>query len=95
MRCMSVLDVKREGIKLQELARRYASMWMTAVEAFSIGSYVGADADGNIIVTTEAPEEDKEDLCPLVITGSFHLGEMINRLKKGVYDNKRELDGSV
>ncbi|CAD6504724.1 BgTH12-00229 [Blumeria graminis f. sp. triticale] len=69
--------------KLVEVARHYQSCWATAVSHIEGYSYLESDQEGNLIVLRRNTEElPLKDQRRMEVTGEFHLGEMVNRIRK-------------
>ncbi|KAH6581560.1 hypothetical protein BASA61_009017 [Batrachochytrium salamandrivorans] len=69
---------------LTELAHDHDSNWMAAVEAISDDTFLGADSSMNLFAlgkqSDAVSEEERQRLRP---EGWFHLGELVNRFRKG------------
>ncbi|KAL5352125.1 hypothetical protein ACLOAV_002070 [Pseudogymnoascus australis] len=71
-----------EAPTLVEVARHFQSVWATAVAHVDEG-WLEADADGNLIVLRRNEAGvTLEDRKKMEVTGEFHLGELVNRIRK-------------
>lgn len=71
-----------EASTLVEVARHFQSVWATAVAHVDEG-WLEADADGNLIVLRRNEAGvTLEDRKKMEVTGEFHLGELVNRIRK-------------
>ncbi|KFY22684.1 hypothetical protein V493_06398, partial [Pseudogymnoascus sp. VKM F-4281 (FW-2241)] len=71
-----------EAPTLTEVARHFQSVWATAVAHVDEG-WLEADADGNLIVLRRNEAGvTYEDRRKMEVTGEFHLGELVNRIRK-------------
>jgi DNA damage-binding protein 1 len=86
MKSVSVIQYKRgsSGLadSLVEVARHYQTTWGTAVANVAPGTWIEADAEGNLLVLAKdeegAMEEDKRKLR---VVSEIGLGEMVNRIR--------------
>ncbi len=73
----------QEGI-IEERARDPNSMWMTAVEMLDDDTFLGAENSHNLLVVRKngdaATDEERQRLD---IVGEFHLGDFVNRFRRG------------
>lgn len=68
--------------KLVERARHFASVWSTAVGYVQDGSWLEADAQGNLMVLRKNAEGvTAEDKRRMEVTSEINLGEMVNRIR--------------
>ncbi|KAK4144568.1 uncharacterized protein C8A04DRAFT_36560 [Dichotomopilus funicola] len=68
--------------KLVEKARHFGSVWATAAGHVEEGSWLEADAQGNLLVLRENVEGvTAEDKRRLEVTSEINLGEMVNRIR--------------
>ena len=69
---------------LKEIARDYNGKWMTAIEMFSDERFIGAETNGNMFCACKNNDAlTDEAIKTLNITGQYHLGDFINRFRKG------------
>jgi len=72
------------GGQLTELARDYNAHWMTAISFLDDDTFLGAENRMNVFVArkrAEAPTE--EERGRLEVIGEYHLGEFVNRFRRG------------
>jgi DNA damage-binding protein 1 len=84
MKSMSLLIYKPEEGIIEERARDPNSTWMTAVEMLDDDTFLGAENAHNLLVVRKngdaATDEERQRLD---IVGEFHLGEFVNRFRRG------------
>ena len=69
---------------ITELARDYNSHWMTSVAFLDDDTYLGAENSHNLFVARKnADAATDDDRGRLEIVGEFHLGEFVNRFRRG------------
>ncbi|KAL2170438.1 hypothetical protein VTG60DRAFT_4818 [Thermothelomyces hinnuleus] len=69
--------------RLVERARHFGSVWATAVGFVQEGSWLEADAQGNLMVLRRNVEGvTAEDQRRMEITSEMNLGEMVNRIRE-------------
>ncbi|KAF2458907.1 mono-functional DNA-alkylating methyl methanesulfonate N-term-domain-containing protein [Lineolata rhizophorae] len=67
---------------LVEVARHYATSWVTAVAEVSKDTFVQADAEGNLLVLErETSGVTEDDNRRLKVMADFRLGELTNRIR--------------
>ncbi|KFY68099.1 hypothetical protein V497_00039 [Pseudogymnoascus sp. VKM F-4516 (FW-969)] len=86
MKSVSIVEYRPgtggEAPTLVEVARHFQSVWATAVAHVDEG-WLEADADGNLIVLRRNEAGvTLEDRKKMEVTGEFHLGEQVNRIRK-------------
>lgn len=80
----SVTYLKVEDGRLLEIARDYVPTWMTSV-AFAEGDvFLGAEAEGNLLILQHPDSPLDENKMKLERIGEAKYGEMINTLVPGV-----------
>ena len=82
MKSMTVLQLKTN--ELVELSRDLNANWMTAVSFLDDDVYLGAENALNLFTArknADAPTDDER--ARLEVVGEFHLGEFVNRFRKG------------
>lgn len=79
----SVTYLKVENGELAEIARDYVPAWMTSVSFADSQSYLGAEAEGNLILFQESDSPLEENKMRLERIGEYRYGEMINKLTPG------------
>jgi len=73
----------QEGV-IEERARDANSTWMTAVEMLDDDTFLGAENEHNLFVLRKNGEASTdEERQRLDIVGEFHLGEFVNRFRRG------------
>ncbi|KAH6632320.1 mono-functional DNA-alkylating methyl methanesulfonate N-term-domain-containing protein [Chaetomium tenue] len=71
-----------DGPRLVEHARHFSSVWATAVGSVEEGSWLEADAQGNLMVLRRNVEGvTAEDKRRMEVTSEINLGEMVNRIR--------------
>ena len=71
-----------DGPRLVERARHFGSVWATAVGFVEEGSWLEADAQGNLMVLRRNVEGvTAEDKRRMEVTSEINLGEMVNRIR--------------
>jgi len=69
---------------IEELARDYNSHWMTSVAFLDDDTYLGAENSHNLFVARKnADAATDDDRGRLEVVGEFHLGEFVNRFRRG------------
>jgi len=72
------------GGQIVELARDYNAHWMTSVAFLDDDTYIGAENHHNLFVARKNAEATTDDDRErLVLSGEYHLGEFVNRFRKG------------
>ena len=83
------LDTSGGKVELATVARDYAPLWMTSVAIVEEGWFLGAEDSGNIVGWRR-----KDDLNPdesrLTMSHEMRFGEMINRIRIGIYHSLQE-----
>ncbi|MGH6876765.1 MAG: hypothetical protein ACREHV_05215 [Rhizomicrobium sp.] len=78
---------KETKCHMEELARDYQCLWVTAAHVFPKGPlemFIGAESGYNLYVLVPQFEHASEiEQRRLVQTGAFHLGELVNVFKPG------------
>lgn len=80
----SVLYLKVEAGELSEIARDYVPTWMTSVAFADENTFLGAEAEGNLVLLRNSDSPLEENKMRLERIGEFKYGEMINILVPGV-----------
>ncbi|BFZ62534.1 DNA damage-binding protein 1a [Saitoella coloradoensis] len=84
MKSVFALRFNTADNSLEEIARDYTALWMTAVDAIDDDTYVGGEAEGNLVIykrDTTAPTELEQ--ARLQIVSEFKVGEMVNKIRQG------------
>ncbi|CCG81616.1 DNA damage-binding protein 1 [Taphrina deformans PYCC 5710] len=81
----SVTYLRIKAGELEEIARDYIPTWMTAVQFCDDKTFVGAEAEGNLILLAQHDSPLPENKMRLQRIGEFRYGEMINRLVPGTF----------
>ena len=64
---------------VEERARDYNAIWMSAVEILDGDIYLGAENNFNLFTVRKKSEgAAKEERCRLKVLGEDHLGEFVN-----------------
>ena len=84
MKSISLLMYDRIKGKISERARDHNANYMTAVSVLDDDVYLGAENSFNIFtVMKNADAASDEDRNRLDVVGEFHLGEFVNRFRRG------------
>jgi len=84
MKSIALLQCSDPADGINELARDFNANWMTSVAFLDDDTFLGAENSFNIFVTrknTDATTEDEQGR--LEVVGEYHVGEFINRFRKG------------
>jgi len=84
MKSLSVLQCPPGASSLTELARDCSANWMTSVAFLDDDTYLGAENSLNLFIArknADAATDDERNR--LEIVGEFHLGEFVNKFRKG------------
>ena len=84
MKSVSLLQCTAASGELKELSRDFNANWMTAVSFLDDDTFLGAENWYNLFTTRKNAEAaTDEDRQRLEVVGEFHLGEFVNRFRKG------------
>jgi len=84
MKSVSLLQCTASSGELTELSRDFNANWMTAVSFLDDDTFLGAENWYNLFTTRKnADATTDEDRQRLEVVGEFHLGEFVNRFRKG------------
>eukprot|EP00889_Picochlorum_renovo_P004266 jgi/Picre1/31296/NNA_006649.t1 len=84
MKSLQVHVYRPDTDKIELYARDYHPVWMSSVLAMSKSFFLGADSGYNIFTARKNEEgANDEDRCRLDIVGQFHVGDYINRFRRG------------
>lgn len=84
MKSVSLLQCTEASGELKELSRDFNANWMTAVSFLDDDTFLGAENWYNLFTTRKnADATTDEDRQRLEVVGEFHLGEFVNRFRKG------------
>jgi len=84
MKSISLLLFKPVENLIEEIARDYNPNWMTAVEVLDDDTYIGAENSFNLFtVKRNSDAATDEERSRLEVCGMFHLGEFVNRIRRG------------
>lgn len=87
MKSLSLLRYRPEAGALEEVAADPGQAWLTAVAVVDDATFLGADADYNLFSAVRnlggGGSETDEARSRLDISGTFHLGDMVNRFRPG------------
>ncbi|KAL7499954.1 hypothetical protein ACHAWT_010895 [Skeletonema menzelii] len=84
MRSISLVEYLPKHQVIEELARDYNSNFCTSIEMLTDNIYLGSENFANLFVlrhNADAPSEEAR--VRLDTVGEYHLGEMINTMKRG------------
>ena len=84
MKSVSVLTYDRTENKIKEAYRDYATNYMTCVDAIDEDIFLGSDNTCNVF-TLKRSDNSSCDNHQLEECGQYHLGEMINQFRHGIY----------
>lgn len=72
--------------EIVELARDYNANWMTAIAFLDDETYIGTENEFNLFVARKnADAATDEERGRLELVGEYHLGEFVNRFRKGSF----------
>ena len=84
MKSLTVYQCSLSSGTIVELARDYNSHWMTSIAFLDDDTYLGAENSHNLIVAKKnADATTDDDRGRLEVVGEFHLGEFVNRFRRG------------
>lgn len=84
MKSMTLLQCCAGSHNLEELARDFNANWMTAVAFLDDDHFIGAENWSNIFTTRKnADATTDEERQHLEVVGEYHLGEFVNRFRRG------------
>jgi DNA damage-binding protein 1 len=84
LRSISVMHFNEVDNKLQELARDYTSRWMTSAELLTNDCFIGSENQYNLFTLSKNTDaESQEERSRLELSGQFHLGEFVNKIRHG------------
>lgn len=84
MKSLQVHVYRPESDQIELYARDFHPVWMSSVLAMSESFFLGADSGYNIFTARKNDEgANDEDRCRLDIVGQFHVGDYINRFRRG------------
>ena len=84
MKSISLLVYKPDEGAIEERARDFNSKWMTAVDILDDDTYLGAENSFNLFtVRKNTDAATDEERSRLEVTGEYHLGEFVNRFRRG------------
>jgi len=84
MKSMSLFQWSPLSGTLNEMARDYNANWMTAISFLDDDTFLGAENALNLFVARKnADASTDEERQRLDIVGEFHVGEFINRFRRG------------
>ncbi|KAH8557053.1 CPSF A subunit region-domain-containing protein [Umbelopsis sp. PMI_123] len=81
---------------IEQVAKDYNANWMTSVAMIDQDTYIGSETGYNLFtLKRNAGAATPEERRKLEIMGEFHLGEFVNRFRKGsLVMNQNEVEGS-
>jgi len=84
MKSLALLQYSATTGELNELARDYNANWMTAVAFLDDEAFLGAENGFNLFVARKNSDAaTDEERHRLDVVGEFHIGEFVNRFRKG------------
>ena len=84
MKSLSLLQYSADGHKITELARDYSANWMTAIAFLDDDTFLGAENHCNLFTARKRADAATDDERKTLETvGEFHLGEFVNRFRRG------------
>ena len=84
MKSVSLLQCTAASGQLTELSRDFNANWMTAVAFLDDDHFLGAENWYNLFTTRKnADATTDEDRQRLEVVGEYHLGEFVNRFRRG------------
>ena len=84
MKSVSLLRYEPNESAIVELARDFNPNWMTAVNALDDDAYLGAENSFNLFtLRRNSDASTDEERSRLDVAGEFHLGEFVNRFRRG------------
>ena len=96
MKSVSLLRYEPAESAIVELARDFNPNWMTAVDALDDDAYLGAENSFNLFtLRRNSDASTDEERSRLDVAGEFHLGEFVNRFRRGSLVAKARDAGDV
>lgn len=96
MKSVSLLRYEPNESAIVELARDFNPNWMTAVDALDDDAYLGAENSFNLFtLRRNSDASTDEERSRLDVAGEFHLGEFVNRFRRGSLVAKARDAGDV
>jgi DNA damage-binding protein 1 len=83
MRSISKLEYDNNSCIIREIAVDQNSNWMTSISVSDNNIVVGAEVGYNLFTLAQLPHNDGEDVDQFEMIGEWHLGEFVNRFRKG------------
>ncbi|CAG0918721.1 unnamed protein product [Notodromas monacha] len=84
MRSVTLISYRHLESVFEEIAREYNPCWMTAIEIIDDDTFLGAEHSANIFVCQkDGAASSDEERQYMQVTGSFHVGDMINVFRHG------------
>ncbi|CAO3672742.1 unnamed protein product [Umbelopsis vinacea] len=83
MRSISKLEYDNNNCIIREIAVDQNSNWMTSISVSDNNIIVGAEVGYNLFTLAQLPHNDGEDVDQFEMIGEWHLGEFVNRFRKG------------
>ena len=82
IKSISILIYNPSTKTLQEIYRDFSMNWLTALEAVDEDVFIGADANFNMFLLQKNVGSNENRKLDEI--GQYHLGELINRFRKGI-----------
>lgn len=89
MKSVTLLSYQAGSQKLVEIARDHENHYMTALEAVDDDHFIGAENSYNLFSLRKPTDASNEQEARRLLSfGSFHLGDAVNRFRKGSLNMK-------
>jgi DNA damage-binding protein 1 len=84
MKSVSLHIFRPDTCEIEDLARDYNSNWVTTLDILDDDTFVAADSSFNLFtVRKNAEASNEEERQRLEVCGEYHLGEFVNRFRRG------------
>lgn len=83
MRSISKLEYDNNSRSIREIAIDQNSNWMTSVSVCDQNIIIGAEVGYNLFTLAQLPRHNGDDANQFEMIGEWHLGEYVNRFRKG------------
>lgn len=85
MRSISKLVYDKNSRTIRELAIDQNSNWMTSLSLVDDNIVIGAEVGYNLFTLSQIPNNTMDDTDQFEVIGEWHLGEYVNRFRKGKF----------
>ena len=85
MRSISKLVYDKNSRTIRELAIDQNSNWMTSLSLVDDNIVIGAEVGYNLFTLSQIPNNTMDDTDQFEVIGEWHLGEYVNRFRKGQF----------